>query len=181
MSDSNAFGLPTGGSYYTIYSTYEILEETVIVIKNIVFGVGLFILIIGCLFSLSLISKEISSNKKEIGLYRSLGATLQDIKNIYINYILILSLVAYLFSITISYVISFILNYFFSDYIYLGVMMINSYSLEITNKPPFLMLSFPILEMLGLFIIILLFSIIFNILPLRKIAKIEPTITLKSD
>lgn len=168
-----------GDSYSpnTLDSSLVIFESVITTARNIGLGVGIFLLIIGCLFSISLISKEISDSQKEIGVYRALGATKWQVSRIYFSYGFILTSVAFLISLILAYMVNLAVSYFVNDYIYAGLITA-SFKLFV-QKPNFVLVGFPILEILAFFVLLVALSLFFSLLPIRRISKIDPIKVLK--
>lgn len=152
-------------------------ENVIETMRNIGLGIGVFLLIIGCLFSISLISKEISDSQKEIGLYRALGATKGDVRLIYFSYSFILSAISFIVSLILAYFINILISIWANDFIYLGLI---SFASKIqVDKPIFILVGLPILEIILTFLFILGLSLLFSLLPIRRISKIDPIKVLK--
>lgn len=162
-----------------IKSNYETVAEVLKFLQKVIFGLTVFILAIAGIFLFFSLSKTVSESIKEIGVFRSFGARGLDIVLIYFSYIFILVFGGFILAFFVSLLTSFILSKYFSDSAYYAVM--NFATNWGAEKPTLLLLGFPWLEYLLVFIVTNLTGVLSAVIPLLRAVKITPLAALKDE
>ena len=146
-------------SINTIYtSTIDTISKTISKTEKLFKYLSIGFLILGIIILTNYIIVTINSNKKQIGILRSLGTKQSDLFKIYYLESIII--------VTISYIFSTILLYF-------GVIISNniiSKDLFFNVKP----IVFNINSLLYMFILIILISFVSSVLPIISLSKKKP-------
>jgi ABC-type antimicrobial peptide transport system permease subunit len=176
---SGSMSAPPEYSLYPVQSQYEIFSEIINVIGYVVVGIAIFLLSISALFIFTTINKIAGDSKKEVAIFRSYGATKNDIILIFNTYVL--SLVSYGFILggVISVIITIIISVLWGeDTFYFIVNSGNNFNIV---RSPFVFLGFPVLYVFGFLGITYLVGIVAALLPILKASRIQPILALRDE
>ena len=160
-------------------SRFEAFQSIFDVIRNIVLGIGIFFLVIAGLFILTTVGKIVADSKKEIGVFRAIGAQRGDIMKIFFSYTFLLTTLGFLIGLGLALIINAILSILYgNDIFYQIALYATSTGLR---KPLFVLIGFPVIEVLGLYGFVLLAGFLAAIIPIISASRIDPIKALREE
>ena len=164
---------------YEKASSYQLFGEILNIFRNIVYVVGGLMLIVASIILLVTISKLVKDSTKEIGVFRAVGAKRKDIRNIFFNYSSLISLMGLLIGIIIAYTISIGISVIWGEKLFYSIALTgNNYS---PNSHPFVLVGFPIFQLLGITIVTYIISCIAALFPAVKASRMDVVKALKDE
>lgn len=148
---------------YPITTVWDGTEEAMKIIRYITYGIGGFMLFISSLITFFTINKVVSDSKREIGIFRAVGAKKSDIRAIFFQYSFIIT--------NIGFVIGYIVALSFNAIVSLiwGRELFFSVAIFATNydiKPPwFMFIGFPVLEFILIYVLSALSGFVATFIP----------------
>jgi len=150
----------------------NILQKIVLVIGGIMLSVAEVILLIT-------VSKLVKDSTKEIGVFRAVGAQQKDIRNIFFNYASMISLAGLVIAVVLAYLIAITISVLWGENLFYSIAIGgNNFS---PNSHPFVLVGFPILELMIIAIISYTLGCIASFFPARKASKMDVVKALKEE
>lgn len=179
MNDLGPVGTNNGDRVYNFIQPMEDFFGILDLAKNVAIGVGIFFIVLGAIFTIININKLVTDSRKEIGLFRSLGATRMHILGIYILYSTIISSLGFVISLVLTLTINSILSLSFQeDVIYLLSAGATNRSVD---KVFLLLIGNAWTETILIYFITVAVSLLAAIIPSIRATRIEPIVVLKND
>lgn len=179
--DGGGFFMPQiGSASYTMSapSRFEIFAETINFLKKVAFGVGGFLLTISSLFLMSTMGKIISDSKKEIGVFRAVGAHKRDVRMIYYIYAWMLMTAGFILALCISVACVMFASVRWGDSFY--YQLINTGVNAGVAQPGFVFLGFAPGSFIALYGLTLLITLCAAFFPVMRASRLKPIEVLKA-
>jgi len=168
-----------GGPLVALDGRYDMFTDAINGFKQTGYGVGGFFLAIAALFVLTTVGKIVGDSKKEIGLFRAVGATKSDIYKIVITYALIIVNIGFLLGCGFALAVTeFASRTWGADLFYL---LLDFSSAASPTLPKHLFVSVPVLSLAGVWLVVNAVGAIACVWPGYKAAKVDPAKVLKEE
>lgn len=162
-----------------ILGKFEMFTEPLQIIRKVGFALGGFLLFISALFILTTLAKIVADSRKEIGVFRAIGAQKSDIKKIFFSFSFLLTTFGFLLGLIISIIFNSILSLIYGDKIFYSIV---NFGTNMNFSEPFLILvKIPIIELVLVYIFTLLIGFLASYLPIRKASRIDPIKALREE
>lgn len=158
---------------------YEAFADVMTLFKNIAFGVGGFFLAVSAFFVLTTVGKIAADSKKEIGVFRAVGAQKRDIKKIFFAYTFLLSTFGFLFGTVLAVLFDIGLSIKKGEETFY-VMLNNGTTLDVP-EPMFLFLYIPVQWYLLCYLGAIVIGCIAAYMPVRRASRIDPIKALREE
>ena len=112
-----------GHEAYSLNDELESFKQQALVIQAILGGIGAISLLVAAIGIANTMVMSIYERTKEIGVMKVIGASLKDIKRLFLFESALIGLTGGVFGVGLSYLISFLMNKFGSQFVQLGMMM----------------------------------------------------------
>jgi hypothetical protein len=164
---------------YTISvpTRFQAFAEMVNFFRSVAFGVGGFFLAISAIFIMTTLGKIIADSRKEIGIFRAVGAQKRDVKKIYFGYAWLLVTGGYVIGFVIAVILDLVASWKWGGDVFYQLM--NAAIVTDIAQPAFMFLRITPLSMLGLYAGMMLVGVLASALPIRRASKIDPIKVLK--
>lgn len=172
-------GTNTGGYVYPFFQPMESFYGLIDLVKNVGIGVGIFFIVLGAIFTIININKLVTDSRKEIGLFRSIGATRMHILGIYMLYSAIISSLGFFISLVLTLTINSTLSLSFQEEM---IYLLSDFGTNRSVDKVFLLLvGNPWVETILIYFITVAVSLLAAIIPSIRATRIEPIVVLKND
>jgi len=175
---------PSGSKYeigysYAYQSLLDLLEDGIKAIQ-IVIGVivGVIFLISG-LFIFSTVSKIVSDSKKEIGVFRAIGARRSDISKVFYLYTALTASLGILFALVLAVLINSTISILYGDDVYYFLLYFGN-TIDIA-KPLLLFVGLSVIPIIGVFFPVQLISLLAATIPVLRAVRIKPIVALREE
>lgn len=183
--EGSGYGFAETGSagFYTYrearLSAYEAAAEPIKWIRRIGYGIGGFFVAMSSLFVMFTLGKMISDSRKEIGMFRAVGATKRDIKYIFLIYGFWLIVGGFLVGIFSALLFCIAISLLWGDNLFYSIVLFSTnFSYD---KPAMLFVGFPPFQIFLLFIITTGSGLLASLIPARRASKVDPIVVLKGE
>lgn len=167
------------GYSYAYQSLLDLLEDGIKAIQYVIgFIVGVIFFISG-LFIFSTVSKIVSDSKKEIGVFRAIGARRSDISKVFYLYTAISSSIGIVFALVLAIWINTGISILYGDDVYYFLLYFGN-TVDIT-KPFLLFVGFPLMQILIVFIAVQAISLLAATIPVLRAVRIKPIVALREE
>ena len=167
-------------SYVTlVFGKLELFRQIIESIRNVVLGIGVFFLTISGLFILTTVGKIVSDSKKEIGVFRAIGGQKTDIMMIFFSFTFVLSTIGFILGLTIAFFLNTLASLIWGEAMYYQLISFGT-TLDI-NKPAFIFVGTPVLEIFGLYLFTLLVGFIATLIPALSASNLDPIKALREE
>lgn len=112
-----------GHEAYSLNDELESFKQQALVIQAVLGGIGAISLLVAAIGIANTMVMSIYERTKEIGVMKVIGASLKDIKRLFLFESALIGLTGGVFGVGLSYLISFLMNKFGGEFIQLGMMM----------------------------------------------------------
>jgi len=160
-------------------SPYQMFSESLNILQKIVLVIGGIMLSVAEVILLITVSKLVKDSTKEIGVFRAVGAQQKDIRNIFFNYASMISLAGLVIAVVLAYLIAITISVLWGENLFYSIAIGgNNFS---PNSHPFVLVGFPILELMIIAIISYTLGCIASFFPARKASKMDVVKALKEE
>ncbi|MBN1373906.1 FtsX-like permease family protein [Candidatus Dojkabacteria bacterium] len=196
LMDSKVLSLTAGKSIYKLQNpkdvkkvvkdlwtnpVYGIVEQThefTKITRNIGLGLGSFFLIVSAFSVFFTVNKIVSESKREIGVFRAVGATRADIRKILYKYALLITNVGFVIGLVLSIGFNVVLSLFWGSSLFYAL-AVNSMQMSV-SKPMFFFVGFPWAGIILIYFIGLITTFVGTTIPAFR-ASLMPTVTALRD
>lgn len=159
-------------------SVYEIFNSLITFSINIAIYIGAFLLIISAIFIFMTVSKLISDSRKEIGVFRSFGATRNDIRLVYYCYTVILSAFGFVLGLIASYFLAYLTSFAASSQVFDQVIPLTRTLKQVDTTS---LVGYPYMTIFYVFLVIILVGLIASFFPVWRGSRIDPIKALRDE
>ncbi|MFH0830979.1 MAG: ABC transporter permease [Parcubacteria group bacterium] len=160
-------------------SRYEMLSELGGIVRKIGLGVGGFFVALAGLFIMLTLGKVVSDSRREIAVYRAVGAKRADIKLIVSAYAVLLLLLGFIFGLLVAVGVTFMASSLWGEQLFYFLVNLGTSSTIEVPKQIFVGLAWgPILALLGAALVV---GLLAALLPAQRAARIDPVRVLKDE
>ncbi len=163
----------------TLFTVQEALQQVLDVLLSIVICLASVFLTVGMAFVTINVLKILADSRKEIGIFRAVGAQQSDIVKIFMSYVFLILTGGFLISLIVAVSINISLSLFFGDYIYYSLVM-GSNQMQLV-KPLFVFVGFPFVELSVFYIILIATGFLAAIVPVLLSSRRNLISALKSE
>lgn len=160
-----------------VIGRFEMFQEVVKIARRVVFGIGGFILFIAMCFILVNISKAVADSRKEIGVFRAVGARAFDIQKVFYSYAFIIVNIGFLSAFVIACVVNAAASAKWGEKMFYELASMSTEALPAIPKLLFLGFDIPALGML--YLIVLGCTLLAAAIPAFRASRIDPVVALK--
>ena len=160
-----------------VLGRWEVFETGITIARRIAYAVGGFLLTISALFILTTVAKIVADSRKEIGVFRAVGAQKRDIKKIFFSYAFMLTTLGFIIGLVIAVIFNGALSLIYGDEIFYE--MASFGVTQDISQPILLFVGVPVVQVTLLYIFVLLVGFAASYLPARKAAKLDPIVALR--
>jgi ABC-type antimicrobial peptide transport system permease subunit len=165
------------GSKYQLRSAFDIFAEPIRIAQNVFFVIGGVLLAVSSILVATTISKIASDSKREIGVFRAIGAQKRDIKKIFFSFTFLIVLAGFIMGLILAVLVVVLLSVFFGDDAFYSIAILGN-SLDY-GKPAFVFLGFPAGGVLILFSICILAGMLGGFIPVTRASRTDPINALR--
>lgn len=162
--------------YKGFIESFNEVKRVSTIVVGVFFG---FLLLISSLFIFLTVGKLVADSRKEIGIFRAIGAEKGDISQIYFTYSSLITLTGFLIGFMIALFINTVLSLWRGEELFYWL-VIASPKIDIA-KPILTFVGLPILETLAILIIITLVGFLAALFPSFRASSIKPIEALRSE
>lgn len=160
-----------------VFGPYEQFRQMLKIFRYAVIVIGGFFLVISAIMLMTTLGKIVNDSKQEIGIFRAAGAQKGDIRKIYFTYTFLLSFVAYILGLIISYILLIVASLKWSETFWYNIAGFGTTTgIEV---PKYLFVSFPLLYLLAFFVFTLLFGTLASAIPVYRASRLDPVKVLR--
>jgi ABC-type antimicrobial peptide transport system permease subunit len=156
---------------------FQMFAEIVTFFRSVALGVGGFFLAVSAIFIMTTLGKIIADSRKEIGVFRAVGAQKRDVRKIYFGYAWLLVTGGYVIGFVVAIILDMIASWKWGENLF--YQMMNAAVVTDVSQPVFLFLHITPLYMLGLYAGMMIVGVLASALPIRRASKIDPIKVLK--
>ncbi|GIW57519.1 MAG: hypothetical protein KatS3mg083_464 [Candidatus Dojkabacteria bacterium] len=167
--------------YYTydLVSVQEFFDKILQPLLYMVICLASVFLIVGMAFVTINVFKILADSRKEIGIFRAVGAQQSDIVKIFMSYIFVVLSGGFFVSLMIAVIINISLSLFFGDAVYYSFVAGSSQVSLV--KPLFVFVGFPYVELSVFYIILMVTGFLAGIVPVLLSSKRNVVDALRSE
>lgn len=172
---------PGGSKVVLVLGKFEAFREFIGIepVSYLIFGVGFFFLVISALFIFTTVGRIMADSKKEIGVFRAVGGQKTDIMMIFFSFTSILVTIGYVIGLVFALIFNMLASLFWGEDVYYRLVSFST-TLDI-NKPLFVFVGAPIIELVGLYLFTLLMGFLASLMPVLSASNQDPVKALREE
>lgn len=167
------------GSIYQQDTLRQYTEEPIRYIRYIGLGIGAFFLVISTFITFFTVNKIVSESRREIGVYRAVGARKKDVRKIFFRYSLLIMTIGYFIAIIISFVFCSAISMLWGGKLFY-LMALAAISFD-GNVPLFLFVGLPVLELLAIYLLSIASGYVAAFIPAHRASSMDVVKALRDE
>lgn len=167
-------------NYLPAQGRFDAFTDIAAQIRNVFLGVAGVIVVIGEIMLLLTVGRVVADSRKEIGVYRAIGASRSDIRKIFFWYVSLLSICATVISLILAIIGQIIASLKWGEQLFYTLVQFSGTAATIT-KPAYLFLGTTIWQGLFLFVFALVSAAVAALIPIIRASRIDPIVALKEE
>lgn len=154
-----------------VIDPYAMYREPLKYLKYVLYGFGGFFLFISFLITFFTVNKIVVESKREIGIFRAVGATKWDVNSLFLIYSLIITNFGFVIGTIIAVIFDFILSILYGNITYYSMaIMGNNFD---HTKPWFVFIGIDILPLLLIYLLSNLSGVLASALPALRASRMD--------
>lgn len=162
-----------------VYNSGAQIKDLISLFVWVIIGICGFYFVVIAFFMFFIISKMVSEGKKEVAVFRAYGAMRSDIKKIFFSYVLLLTNVAFIISVTLALIINTAISMIYGNDFFYGLFIFSG--AKVIEKPDLIFVGINALVIFGILLFANLVAIIASAYPIWRASKIQPMIALRDE
>lgn len=141
--------------------------------------VGGLIGAIGAILVVLTVGRTLADSRKEIGVFRAIGAKRAQIRQIFLLYAALLMTRGFLLGLVMAVLGNIVISLKWGDDIFSGMILVgNNYT---ATKPMFITVGFPLLRLVTIYAVVLAVGMLAAFMPIWRAARVDPIKALRSE
>ncbi len=159
---------------------FDAFSEIASQFQKFFFGVAGFLLAIGEIMLLLTVGRVVADSRKEIGVYRAIGASRSDVRKIFFWYVCVLTAAATFIAVVLAITGQIIASVKWGEQLFYGLVQFSG-NAAVVAQPKYLFLGTNGLHILALFGFAFVSALVASAIPIFRASRIDPIIALKEE
>jgi len=164
---------------YPLDTLKQYAEEPMKYMRYIGVGVGGLFMLISTFITFFTVNKIVTESRREIGVYRAVGARKKDVRKIFFRYSLLIMMIGFVIAIIFSFVFNATISLLWGRKLYY-IMALSAISFDY-KMPLFLFVGFPILELFVIWLISMASGYVAAYIPAHRASKMDVVKALRDE